>query len=239
MGRRTAFSASSPGIASNSLRSRLQPGRSQVLRNQSGTYNVFRGQPARAANGVDNASVVWAGIPIVAPGTNNTRTFRITNIRANATSVPASASLVPSQIFAFISISASQSLALNNPQQAVAFVLPGLQFDVRNCEQLQPVSNQTFLQCVSRNSDLANNPGSAGPFSEGVFGVRFREGFQIRPGAYPWPNHHNAWRRNHIHFSSGPAFATRLVTQMYSPATRCWHSTRSSMRCRTKMRATG
>ena len=76
---------------------------------------------------------MWAGIPIVPPGTNNTRTFRITNIRANAAGVPASTSLVPTQIFAFISISASQSLALNNPQQAVAFVLPGLQFDVRSC----------------------------------------------------------------------------------------------------------
>ncbi len=40
----------------------------------------------------------------------------------------------------------------------------------------------------------------------------------IRPGAYPWPNHRNAWRPNHIHFSYfGPAFATRLVTQMYFP----------------------
>ena len=40
----------------------------------------------------------------------------------------------------------------------------------------------------------------------------------IRPGAYPWPNHKNAWRPNHIHFSYfGPAFATRLVTQMYFP----------------------
>jgi len=40
----------------------------------------------------------------------------------------------------------------------------------------------------------------------------------IRPGAYPWPNHANAWRPNHIHFSFfGPAFATRLVTQMYFP----------------------
>ena len=42
--------------------------------------------------------------------------------------------------------------------------------------------------------------------------------FSIRPGAYPWPNHRNAWRPNHIHFSFfGPAFATRLVTQMYFP----------------------
>ena len=40
----------------------------------------------------------------------------------------------------------------------------------------------------------------------------------IRPGEYPWKNHHNAWRPAHIHFSIfGPAFATRLVTQMYFP----------------------
>jgi protocatechuate 3,4-dioxygenase, beta subunit len=40
----------------------------------------------------------------------------------------------------------------------------------------------------------------------------------IRPGAYPWRNHQNAWRPAHIHFSLfGQAFATRLVTQMYFP----------------------
>ncbi len=40
----------------------------------------------------------------------------------------------------------------------------------------------------------------------------------VRPGAYPWANHPNAWRPAHIHFSVfGPAFATRLVTQMYFP----------------------
>ena len=40
----------------------------------------------------------------------------------------------------------------------------------------------------------------------------------IRPGAYPWRNHPNAWRPAHIHFSLfGHAFATRLVTQMYFP----------------------
>jgi protocatechuate 3,4-dioxygenase beta subunit len=40
----------------------------------------------------------------------------------------------------------------------------------------------------------------------------------IRPGEYPWRNHHNAWRPAHIHFSLfGPSFATRLVTQMYFP----------------------
>jgi protocatechuate 3,4-dioxygenase beta subunit len=40
----------------------------------------------------------------------------------------------------------------------------------------------------------------------------------VKPGAYPWRNHHNAWRPQHIHFSLfGPSFATRLVTQMYFP----------------------
>lgn len=40
----------------------------------------------------------------------------------------------------------------------------------------------------------------------------------IRPGEYPWRNHYNGWRPAHIHFSVfGPAFATRLVTQMYFP----------------------
>jgi protocatechuate 3,4-dioxygenase beta subunit len=46
-------------------------------------------------------------------------------------------------------------------------------------------------------------------------GYRF---ITIKPGAYPWPNHPNAWRAQHVHFSLfGPAFATRLVTQMYFP----------------------
>jgi protocatechuate 3,4-dioxygenase beta subunit len=40
----------------------------------------------------------------------------------------------------------------------------------------------------------------------------------IKPGAYPWRNHTNAWRPAHIHFSLfGQAFVQRLVTQMYFP----------------------
>jgi len=40
----------------------------------------------------------------------------------------------------------------------------------------------------------------------------------IKPGAYPWRNHANAWRPQHLHFSLfGPSFMTRLVTQMYFP----------------------
>src|SRR5436190_7575095 len=40
----------------------------------------------------------------------------------------------------------------------------------------------------------------------------------VRPGAYPWGNHPNAWRPAHIHFSVfGRSFLSRLVTQMYFP----------------------
>ncbi|MGQ0568039.1 MAG: protocatechuate 3,4-dioxygenase subunit beta [Armatimonadota bacterium] len=40
----------------------------------------------------------------------------------------------------------------------------------------------------------------------------------IRPGAYPWANHENAWRPSHIHFSLfGVSWVSRLVTQMYFP----------------------
>lgn len=40
----------------------------------------------------------------------------------------------------------------------------------------------------------------------------------VRPAAYPWGNHANAWRPGHIHFSVfGPSIASRLVTQMYFP----------------------
>ena len=42
--------------------------------------------------------------------------------------------------------------------------------------------------------------------------------YTIKPAAYPWGNHTNAWRPAHIHFSLfGPAYVTRLITQSYFP----------------------
>ena len=49
-------------------------------------------------------------------------------------------------------------------------------------------------------------------------GAGYYKFITIKPGAYPWGNHHNAWRPAHIHFSVfGHAFISRLVTQMYFP----------------------
>jgi protocatechuate 3,4-dioxygenase beta subunit len=60
-----------------------------------------------------------------------------------------------------------------------------------------------------------NFRGTGRVFSDADGKYRF---VSIKPGSYPWRNHHNAWRPNHIHFSLfGPGFATRLITQMYFP----------------------
>jgi hypothetical protein len=107
-----------------------------------GRYNVFQG----FQNGVN--SVAWLGVPIDAPGTNaasqlNTRVIRITNIRANACLLGVSSTLIPTQIVMYISVNGSQQVTINNPQQTVAFIQPGL-----------VVGNKTgtFLQCNNLNA---------------------------------------------------------------------------------------
>jgi protocatechuate 3,4-dioxygenase, beta subunit len=60
-----------------------------------------------------------------------------------------------------------------------------------------------------------NFTGTGRTFSDGDGYYKF---ITVKPGAYPWRNHDNAWRPAHIHFSLfGPAFVTRLITQMYFP----------------------
>jgi protocatechuate 3,4-dioxygenase beta subunit len=60
-----------------------------------------------------------------------------------------------------------------------------------------------------------NFQGAGRALTDDEGGYRF---VTIKPGAYPWGNHENAWRPAHIHFSLfGRAFTDRLVTQMYFP----------------------
>lgn len=60
-----------------------------------------------------------------------------------------------------------------------------------------------------------NFHGAGRVFTDGDGNYRF---VTIKPGAYPWRNHANAWRPNHIHFSLfGASWGARLVTQMYFP----------------------
>jgi protocatechuate 3,4-dioxygenase, beta subunit len=61
----------------------------------------------------------------------------------------------------------------------------------------------------------ANFTGAGRCLTDGDGRYRF---VTIKPGAYPWRNHPNAWRPAHVHLSLfGRAFTSRLVTQMYFP----------------------
>ena len=125
--------------------------------------NVYQGRNAGAN------SIVWLGVPIDPPGTNATRVIRITNIRANANQLGVSSTLIPTQIVMFVSVTGTTSVPINNPQQTVAFIQPGLSFSTR-----QAVNS--YLQCVSFNSAAATDSSKALINGMGTI-VRFGEGF--------------------------------------------------------------
>jgi hypothetical protein len=134
--------------------------------------NIFLGR--WGGSGSPN-TVTWAGVPIDPPGTVGTRVIRITNLRANASQLGVSSTLVPSQIVAFVSITSTQPLALANPQQIIGFVTRGLDFSVQNPGDFG--TGRTLLQCNNNNSSIASSPtnqvGTQGVTLRG----RFREGF--------------------------------------------------------------
>jgi len=140
-------------------------------------YNVYQ------ARNAGTASLSWLGVPIDPPGTTGTRTIRITNVRANASQLGTSSTLIPTQIQMFISVTPPQSLPINNPQQTVAFVSPGLTFSLRTADNSGTTSGITFLQCVSNNADISadNTKALNSSTTVGLNGVsflaRFAEGF--------------------------------------------------------------
>lgn len=123
-------------------------------------YNVFQG----SVNGP--SQVIWLGVPIDAPGTTGTRTIRITNIRANACQLGVSSTLIPTQIVEFVAVNGSQQVSINNPQQEVALIQPGLVASVKGAE--------TFVQCVNINGNLLNSSSTG---QTGSFTLRAQEGF--------------------------------------------------------------
>lgn len=111
------------------------------------TVNVYQAQQVGAN------SVAWLGVPIDAPGTNNVRTIRITNVRGNACQLGTSSTLIPTQIVMFIAVNGSQQVTINNPQQTVAFIQPGL---------IVGGGTTTFLQCQNANGTLVSSSASGG-----------------------------------------------------------------------------
>jgi hypothetical protein len=132
--------------------------------------NVFQGRLTGANQ------VTFLGVPIDPPG-SNTRVIRITNIRGNANQLGVSSTLVPTQITAYISITASTSVPINNPQQTVAFVQKGLNTSLQSGTLSTPIK---FLFCNDANKDIAGTNTKAlnsGGQSGTQFIVRFDEGF--------------------------------------------------------------
>ncbi|MBM3783732.1 MAG: hypothetical protein FJW30_05185 [Acidobacteria bacterium] len=125
--------------------------------------NVFMGRQSGAN------SILWQGVPIDPPGTTATRIVRITNVRANANQLGVSSTLIPTQIVMFISATGTTSVPINNPQQTVAFIQPGLSFSVRQVKS-------SYLQCVSWNRDASTNDTKALSNGAGTV-VRYGEGF--------------------------------------------------------------
>ncbi len=106
-------------------------------------YNVYQGQQ------VTPASVTFNNVPIDPPGTQGTRVFRVTNIRADANALGVtSANAPPVGISETITVSSGAQLPINNnAQQVVAFVLNGL--------VVTPGALTAFQQCVSQTFALA------------------------------------------------------------------------------------
>ncbi len=70
-------------------------------------------------------AIFFANVPIDPPGSTLTRTFRITNIRADAAAL-GTGLYNSGQITANLSVNGATSVSINNPQIAVAFIAPGM-----------------------------------------------------------------------------------------------------------------
>ncbi|HUO30170.1 MAG TPA: hypothetical protein VMU80_13200 [Bryobacteraceae bacterium] len=127
--------------------------------NAPGKYNVFEGVTSTvpAPN-----SLTFQGVPIDPPVTG-TRTYTITNIRVNATAVPASTALVGFPVYAFVTVSPSNAMTISNPQFVVALAAPGL-------KPTYSTTPASFFQC--ENADM-------GQVGSVTFGENFSTAFKL------------------------------------------------------------
>jgi hypothetical protein len=142
--------------------------------------NVFFGQQVPSNSG----SIVWLGIPVDPPGTvRPTRVYRITNVRANASSlIVAGPNQPPTAITSTISISPPTALPLNNfsAQLTVGFAAKGLlasTSSVTTFKQCTDVNSSGGTIAIGEGATPPNGPGNAGSvtLSEG-----FAQAFKVR-----------------------------------------------------------
>jgi hypothetical protein len=93
---------------------------------------------------VNGNSVTWFGVPVLPPVSSGaSRVYRITNIRANATSLSGGSAAGSTPVIASISISGATSLLLTNPTPTVGFVLAGLSAAATGATSLNQCTTQT------------------------------------------------------------------------------------------------
>jgi uncharacterized protein (TIGR03437 family) len=104
--------------------------------------NVFQGL-------VSGNAITFHGVPILAPVQSGAyRTFRITNVRVNATALGAGSAVGATPVVASLSVSGGASLAISNAVPTVGFVQNGLTASVGSVAQRQ--------QCVSDTKVFVN-----------------------------------------------------------------------------------
>ena len=129
-------------------------------------YNVFQGVQ-QGAN-----SISWSGVPIDAPGTAGTRVIRITNIRANVSTLAVASTLIPTTVSESIFVNGTQIIALNQGPtgSVVANVIPGL------TQSLLKASS--YQQCNSVNTYLLSPPPPGAVTTDSGIAVSATEGFR-------------------------------------------------------------
>jgi len=113
-------------------------------------FNVFQGLGGGTAPGPN--TVTFLGVPADAPSTTEvTRTYRITNVRIDATTLPLGTNVGgTTPVYGFVSASPSSSINITNPQQLVGFVSWGL-------ANVQPKSlGATLFQCENFSGTLGS-----------------------------------------------------------------------------------
>jgi hypothetical protein len=124
------------------------------------------------AHAGDTANIVtWRGVPLDAPGPSAERVIRLTNLRADACLQGLSSTLTPSPIAGFVQVVTDQPVAVDHPQQTLAYIKQGL--------FVNSGQNTALQQCVNRSlsdapvSNIVIREGFARSFAGAHFLIRF------------------------------------------------------------------
>jgi hypothetical protein len=130
-----------------------------------GRPNVFQGELTAPD------TITWKSVPIDAPGAVGTQTLRFTNIRANASTLGASKTIVPNMLTAAIAITPG-GVAVSGDVQTVAFIQRGL--------AVSAGAPAALSQCATANGAIAvdaSKPLETGGQNGVQFSVTLKEGY--------------------------------------------------------------